>query len=134
MCFRENMGVSLDQQSLFGLQGSPLYGLRFLSESLGFRFWNGWPSPTCCAMGTQMKQCLREQLRKFLYRSVHLTSFENHSAILALGLMGRDCPQTHSKQRVSIRVLSRAAVLLSSSSLGKSHSEWLFDQSEFEVG
>ena len=45
MCFHENMSISLDQWFLYRLHGSPWYGFLFLSESLGVRFWIGWPSP-----------------------------------------------------------------------------------------
>lgn len=63
MCSHEILGVSLDQQFLCYLLGSPLCGLRFLCLflSLGFHFWN-CPPTLCCAMGTHVKQCLAEQL------------------------------------------------------------------------
>lgn len=75
--FMEILGVSLDQQLLYCLLGSPLCGLRFLCLflSLGFHFWNG-VSTRRYAMGTRVKQCLIEQDRMFLLSvsSPYLTS------------------------------------------------------------
>lgn len=79
MCFCDYVGVSWDHQFLCRLQGSLWRGLQFLWR-VGLFISRMVGPPRTVPLGHTQSSVKLSNLGCSLYRSVHCTSFEDHSS------------------------------------------------------